>query len=276
MKRLRFALSSDQLELLMAFENSNGLTELAETMAKDASVVSRNLQRIAENCPVLKKVKGRWELTPLGSQVNQETHAYLNKQNQLFSTIEQNQKSFSISSQSALVIINAQNGLFDLTLPGRKNSEAEENIQKALNHWRAKGQKIIHVKHISEKSDSIFYKNARGSDFLEFSKPQQNEVVIEKTKSSAFTDTELNSILEKENITTIVLAGFTANECIDATAREAATLGFETYVIGDATATFDLRDPSGKIIKAERVHQLTLANINALYARVLNTADVLA
>ena len=45
--------------------------------------------------------------------------------------------------------------------------------------------------------------------------------------------------------------------------------------IGDATATFDLRDSSGKLVKAERIHKLTLINIDAFYAKVINTADAL-
>jgi predicted transcriptional regulator len=63
--RLKFNLNSDQLELLLAFENAKGLGHLAELMARDPSVISRNLQRVAEDYPVLKKVKGRWEITPL-------------------------------------------------------------------------------------------------------------------------------------------------------------------------------------------------------------------
>ncbi|MBK7962468.1 MAG: hypothetical protein IPK04_15535 [Bdellovibrionales bacterium] len=55
--RLKLPLNSDQLELLLAFENTKGLGHLAEVMARDQSVVSRNLQRIAEDYPVLKKVK---------------------------------------------------------------------------------------------------------------------------------------------------------------------------------------------------------------------------
>jgi nicotinamidase-related amidase len=36
-----------------------------------------------------------------------------------------------------------------------------------------------------------------------------------------------------------VLVGFTANDCIEATARDSFEKGFNTYVVGDATAMFD-------------------------------------
>ncbi len=102
-----------------------------------------------------------------------------------------------------------------------------------------------------------------------------NEIVIEKTKSSAFRDTNLEDYLNKENSTNIILVGFTANECIDATARDASEKDFSTFVVGDATATFDLIDSSNKLVKAERIQKLTLANINAFYAKVISTFEVL-
>ncbi|MNL66180.1 Isochorismatase family protein [compost metagenome] len=69
--------------------------------------------------------------------------------------------------------------------------------------------------------------------------------------------------------------GFTANECIDATARDAAALGFLTQVVSDATAMFDMQGPNGKLLKADRLHKLTMANLNAFYAKVLKTSDLI-
>ena len=57
-KRIRFPLSSEQCELLAAFEDAGSLAELAKLMAKDVSVVSRNLQSLSES-GVLEKVNGR-------------------------------------------------------------------------------------------------------------------------------------------------------------------------------------------------------------------------
>ena len=114
-----------------------------------------------------------------------------------------------------------------------------------------------------------------GCDFLQTIQPQGSEIVIEKTKSSAFAGTNLESFLNQQSSAEIVLVGFTASECIDATARDAAAIGFATFVVGDGTATFDLRDPSGKLVKADRIHRLTLININAFYAKVVSTSDVL-
>lgn len=274
----RFPLSSDQLELLLGFGESSGLAALAEKMGRDPSVISRGLQKIAEDYPVLVKVKGRWELTPLGYQINSFTkEAIANYQKLLAKQYQRNlgNKKY-LSDKSLLIIINAQIGLLDATQLGRNNSEAEKNISKLLNYWRTQKRSVIHVKHVSSNPSSIFYRGTSGCEILPDLQAREGETIIEKTKSSAFTETELESQLKKMEPENIVLVGFTANECIDATARDASALGFEAYVVGDATAMFDVRSPDGKLLKAERIHRLTLANINAFYARVIQAADIVS
>jgi nicotinamidase-related amidase len=274
--RLKFSLSSDQLELLLAFESSQGLGHLAEVMARDQSVISRNLQRIAEDQPVLKKVKGRWELTPLGIQINRKTKEYLKEQSELFNAVKQQEPDVADSVRdSVLVVINAQVGLLDSTQEGRNNSDAEKNIHLILSHWRNKKRKIIHVKHVSENPGSIFFRDTVGCEFIDELKPHQSETIIEKRSSSAFFETSLDEILSEIQCATVVLCGFTANECIDTTARDASGRGYTTLVVSDATATFDMRDRSGKLVKADRIHKLTLLNLNAFHAKVISSKEIL-
>jgi DNA-binding transcriptional LysR family regulator len=68
--RLAFGLSSEQCELLVAFESAGSLGGLARVMGKDVSVISRQLQRLARAAAVLEKRQGKWRLTPLGRQIN--------------------------------------------------------------------------------------------------------------------------------------------------------------------------------------------------------------
>lgn len=276
MTRLKFSLTSDQLELLLAFESSQGLGALAESMGRDQSVISRNLQRIAEDLPVLKKVRGRWEITPLGIQVNQKTKAFLIEQAELFQLVYQEEVEYNDRfSDSALVIVNAQTGLLDSTQEGRNNSNAELNIRLILNHWRNAKRHVVHVKHVSDNPESVFFRSSLGSGFLDELKPLPSETVVEKGKSSAFSDTFLDEVLNQASCSKIVLVGFTANECIDATAQDASARGYTTFVVSDATATFDMRDTSGKLVKAERIHKLVLLNLNAFHAKVIDTKHAL-
>lgn len=61
-----FALTSEECELLGAFESCGSMAELAKRVGKDVSVVSRQFQRIAEIAPALEKNGGKWRLTELG------------------------------------------------------------------------------------------------------------------------------------------------------------------------------------------------------------------
>jgi len=66
---LRYPLTSEQCEVLIAFEGLGSVYALAEYFHKDVSVISRQLKKIAETAPVLEKHQGKWRLTPIGKQV---------------------------------------------------------------------------------------------------------------------------------------------------------------------------------------------------------------
>lgn len=172
------------------------------------------------------------------------------------------------------MVINAQNALLDTSLGLRSNHSAEDNVHRLLTHWREHKKPIVHIKHISDNPESPFFLK-KSADFLPLLSPLKNEIIIEKSKSSAFANTSLQADLEKWETDTIVITGFTANECVDATTRHASDFGFTTYVVGDATAMFDFSGPDGKILTAERIQKLTLANLHAFFAKVLNTEDLL-
>lgn len=276
MKRERFPLTSDQMELLLAFEIAGSLETLADLMAKDASVISRHLQRLAGEHPVLAKTNGRWRLSPLGRQVNGLNRKYLGELGQLTKPLRRKVSSaMAVPENSLLVVINAQKALHDPARGRRSNTRAEENISRILTSWRKRRQPIVHVKHVSENPASFFYRESEGVEFIATFAPLKNEMIIEKSKASAFTGTNLEKVVHQIKTPALVLVGFTGGECIDATARQASDLGFETFVIGDATATFDIVGPKGKLIRAEKVHKNTLDHLHAFFAEVLETDSLL-
>ena len=277
MKPERFPITSEQMELLLAFEATGNLERLSEVLAKDSSVVSRNLQKLASERPVLAKAGGRWRITPLGRQLNVLSREHLSNLEKLIGNSRAKQTLVRpvIPANSALVAINTQKALHDPSRGRRSNSRAEVNIQKLLQHWRHLRKPIIHIKHVSENPASFFYKDSPGVNFIDGLEPESTELVIEKSKASAFIGTKLEKILLKMKLDALVLVGFTGGECIDATARQSSDLGFRTFVVGDATATFDIVGPSGKVHRAEKVHKATLASLHALFAEVIDTEAVI-
>lgn len=270
-------MSSEQLELLLGLDLCGGLAKLSTYMAKDPSVVSRNLQRLAEAAPVIVKVNNRWQISPLGRQIIGKASTF---RNELTTILNIHQARHSPGGlvpleSPALIIINAQKGLLDGALGGRSNHQAERNISRLIEDFRNSGRPIFHIRHISESSASIFYQEGTGAEFLPELAPRNHEVVIDKKRANAFSETSLLEQLNEHGIATVIVSGFTANECIDATARQAGDFGFTTIVVGDATASFDIYGPDGSLHLAERIHRLTLANLHAFFATVMDTAQLL-
>lgn len=99
--------SADQLKLLLHFEAAESLLELSLRLHKDQSVVSRNLQSLAEVAPVLEKINRRWTLTELGRKVIVESRQFNSKINLLLAQQNKSEKHL-LKPNSLLVLINPQ------------------------------------------------------------------------------------------------------------------------------------------------------------------------
>lgn len=76
----QFLLTSDECELLLAFEACPSLPLLAEELRRDHSVIARSLKRISEKCQVVEKKAGKWVLTAMGQQINAITRSTMTAQ----------------------------------------------------------------------------------------------------------------------------------------------------------------------------------------------------
>lgn len=179
------------------------------------------------------------------------------------------------SKSTALILIDVQKG-FDSSYWGvRNNPDAEKNMQRLLLYWREKKMPIVHVKHVSTQPESPLRPSQDGNDFKPEVEPLQGEHIEEKNVNSAFIGTGLEKYLRQNNIDKVVLVGLTTDHCVSTTTRMAANLGFDTYVISDATATFNRTALDGKNLDADSVHEYALASLNGEFATVVDTSAVL-
>jgi nicotinamidase-related amidase len=89
--------------------------------------------------------------------------------------------------------------------------------------------------------------------------------------NSAFIGTNLKELLDNEKITKLVIVGLTTDHCVSTTARMAGNFGFDTFLVSDATATFNKKGIDGQNFSAELIHETALASLNGEFASVVTT-----
>ena len=95
--------------------------------------------------------------------------------------------------------------------------------------------------------------------------PTPSELVLAKTRSSAFFGTPLVSALVRAGVQTVVVAGGTTSGCVLATAIDAASNGFDVLVVADAC--FD---------RVAALHEASLVTLDAKWARVTDARSLAA
>jgi nicotinamidase-related amidase len=174
-----------------------------------------------------------------------------------------------------LLIIDMQKCMASLAAGARNNPNAEQNIAALLAAWRGAGAQVVHVRHISRSSASLFAPGQPGVEFQEQLAPLPAEHVVEKNVPDAFVNTGLERWLRVRGVRRLVIVGVSTNNSVEATARTAGNLGFDTQVVADATFAFVKADYAGTPRSADEVHAMSLANLDGEYAAVTATSALL-
>ena len=179
----------------------------------------------------------------------------------------------SRSDKPALILVDIQKGFDNIGYWGgrRNNPQAEENTRELLWLWRDHHLPIFHIQHCSSDPKSLLHESNEGNNFKDLVKPIDNEPIIKKNVNSAFIGTDLKEQLDNLNITKLVIVGFTTDHCISPTTRMAGNLGFDTFLVSDATATFNRKGLEGQNYPAELIHAVALASLNDEFARIVTT-----
>ena len=176
-----------------------------------------------------------------------------------------------------LVCIDIQMGFLDTKYWGaeRNNPNAEEVCGTLLRAWRNLGLSIIHIQHSSTDSASILNRSNPGFAFNPQAQPRGQEPVITKSVNSGFIGTDLKATLDARNASDLVVIGLTTDHCVSTTTRMAGNLGYNTFVVSDATATFGRRGPDGQYYSADTIHSTALASLHGEFATVLDSNSVI-
>ena len=180
-----------------------------------------------------------------------------------------------LPADAALIVIDLQKAIDHPSWGERNNPEAEKNVAALLEAWRRTGRPVYHIRHDSSEPASHYRPGQPGHDFKPDAQPVVGEVVIAKKTNSAFIGTDLESRLRAANQSMLVVTGAITNNSVEATVRMAGNLGFDTYLVEDATFTFGRKDWQGTWRTADEVHAMSLANLDGEYCAVVSTQEVL-
>jgi len=177
------------------------------------------------------------------------------------------------SDRPALLLIDIQKGFDDIEYWGgqRNNPAAEIKASQLLKIWRDNKLPIYHIRHCSSILTSLLHETNAGNEFKDLVSPIEGEPIIKKNVNSAFIGTDLKEQLDNAKITKLVIVGLTTDHCVSTTTRMAGNLGYETYLVSDATATFNKKGIDGQNYSAELIHETALASLNGEFATIVTT-----
>lgn len=147
--------------------------------------------------------------------------------------------------KTALVIIDVQAAMFADEEKPYHGQEVLENIRLLLHKAREIHMPVIFVQHNNDMDMKI------GTDLWQIMPgiaPISGEARVDKVTRDSFYQTDLDGILRRLNIKTLVFCGMQTEYCVDTTCRRAYTLGYDAYLASDGHTTFD-----SKVLAASQI-----------------------
>lgn len=84
----------------------------------------------------------------------------------------------------------------------------------------------------------ILIRGEPGHDFIPELTPAAGEAIIDKPGNGAFYSTDLELLLRRAAITTLIICGVTTEVCVHSTVREASDRGYRVIVPGDCCGSY--------------------------------------
>ncbi len=193
------------------------------------------------------------------------------------------------TKQTALILIGFQNDYFapdgilhKVIEDSARVSNVLDNTVDLLEHLRDSNVTIISTPIIctpeyreliepvgilkTVKEVGAFKDGTKGSETIPELKRFEERIIEVPGKRglSAYSNTDLEVILSKHEITDVILAGVITSVCIDSTGRASAELGYKVSILSDCT--------SGRSVFEQDYY---LGNIFPIYANVLDHHELL-
>ena len=160
------------------------------------------------------------------------------------------------TQKSAVVLIEFQNqwtnkGLYHWLIKGQLTSRnVLANTITLVDEARKKGVKIIHAPLIIDPENKkgwlawltfgkVFTKGTWKAEITKGLFKEGDILVTGRYAFDAFVGSDLEQVIEDSDIETLLICGFTTDQCIAKTMRTAIKKGVDSYLVSDCTATMN-------------------------------------
>ena len=175
-------------------------------------------------------------------------------------TTQEKQNKLDLKS-TALLIIDPQNdflseggAVWDLVGSEVKKYNVVEKLEKLISAAKDVGMLVFYSPHYYTENEyqtwkhrnfvekvmherKMFTQGTWGADFLPQFQPDENVIVLSPHKGlSNFVTGDINTQLRQRDIQTLIVAGMSANLCVESHIRDAAEHAFNVITVKDATA----------------------------------------
>ncbi|MCJ7800804.1 MAG: cysteine hydrolase [Candidatus Marinimicrobia bacterium] len=154
-----------------------------------------------------------------------------------------------VPQKAALLILDMQNFFHDKKSHAFIPSAGAiiKPIQSLANLFISNNRPVITTRHINTKNDAkqmdywwrdILTEDSKFSQIIsEFDLPKAKLII--KSQYDAFYNTNLNEILQKNNIEQVIITGVMTHLCCETTARSAFVRGYNVFFPIDGTVTYN-------------------------------------
>lgn len=176
-------------------------------------------------------------------------------------------------SKTALLVVDVQESFRQL--PDWRDGEVATFLsrqQALIDGAKAAGHAIVQILHTDNdpefRLDSGFVRTLAEIRI-------EPDVVIHKTRHSAFVGTPLDIWLRERGIGNLIVSGIRTEQCCETTTRHAADLGFAVDYVTEATLTFAMTHASGQVFSAADIKTRTELVLSGRFARIATVEQAL-
>jgi nicotinamidase-related amidase len=140
-------------------------------------------------------------------------------------------------SETALLIIDVQSGMFRPNAPVYEGEELLANLHMLIDSARVAEVPVVYIQHNGGPAHPL----AIGTADWEIHpaiEPHPHDIVVQKHTPDSFHETDLHIKLAARGIRRLVICGIQTDVCVDTTCRRAFSLGYDVTLAADAHSTW--------------------------------------